>query len=304
MPRISRILHARCTEHCLDRIAKLAPFLYVSFPLLALAACKSPTGSKLYVPTDIIVAAHRGFPGLFPENTLVAVRGALDRGADAVEVDVRLTRDGIPVLMHDPTVDRTTNGVGAVNSLTFEQVKRLDACSKFDPALGPCIVPTLKDALQAVRGRGMLIIELKGPFSTSALASLLAEISREGMQHHVIVASFDFSQLATLRNLSRTIVLARYDQGPGARLALSRLKPTAEMPEKSILLDAPFDARAYITSLFADSMDVIPWTVVNAQEAKALAGLGIRHFLSDVPLAKDELRAALTRAMKLRGIAH
>ena len=79
-----------------------------------------------------VAFAHRGGAGLFPENTLFAFEGALELGATALELDVRATRDGELVVLHDPTVDRTTNGTGPVSSFTLEQLKRLDAGYRFE----------------------------------------------------------------------------------------------------------------------------------------------------------------------------
>ncbi|HID07521.1 MAG TPA: glycerophosphodiester phosphodiesterase, partial [Armatimonadetes bacterium] len=76
-----------------------------------------------------IVIGHRGFSARYPENTLLSFRKAVELGVDGVELDVRLSKDGMAVLMHDATVDRTTNGIGAVADLTWEQLRTLDAGS-------------------------------------------------------------------------------------------------------------------------------------------------------------------------------
>ncbi|NUQ93660.1 MAG: hypothetical protein HOQ26_12205 [Gemmatimonadaceae bacterium] len=119
----------------------------------------------VYPPlSGVIEYAHRAFGGIFPENTLTAVNGAFERGANGVEVDVRLSSDGLPVVMHDPTVDRTTNGHGEVDQLTFGQLRSLDACARAGGQWPPCQVPTPFEVLSAAQHRGRVILDLKGPW--------------------------------------------------------------------------------------------------------------------------------------------
>ncbi len=100
------------------------------------------------------IVAHRGASAYEPENTLRSIHRAIEMSADAVEVDVRLTSDGVPVIMHDPTVDRTTKGKGYVNRMPLKEIESLDA------GFGEK-VPRLDEVLDEVRGKAVLIIELK-----------------------------------------------------------------------------------------------------------------------------------------------
>src|SRR5512139_238892 len=114
-----------------------------------------------------IVFAHRGGAALAPENTLVAFDAGLAAGADGIELDVRLSRDGVPVLMHDPTLERTTNGSGPVGDRTAADLAALDAGYHFErgggfPFRGTGVsVPTLRDVFERHPSASMLI-ELKG----------------------------------------------------------------------------------------------------------------------------------------------
>src|SRR4051794_34519268 len=96
------------------------------------------------------VIGHRGAKAYAPENTLAGIRTAAQQGARWVEVDVKLTRDGVPILMHDDTVDRTTNGKGAAATLDFAELRRLDAGAWFGPAFAGERIPTLEEALALV----------------------------------------------------------------------------------------------------------------------------------------------------------
>lgn len=133
----------------------------------------------------MIVTAHRGAGSLEPENTLRALRRAIALGVDQIEVDARLTRDGRVILMHDPTVDRTTNGTGRVADLTLAEICRLDA------GLGEP-VPTLEDALACVHGKVVLQIELKGSHTAAAV---VRAVVAAGMEDAVILTSFVHQRL-------------------------------------------------------------------------------------------------------------
>ncbi len=118
-------------------------------------------GTSIYEWPGVIVVAHRGSVHLAPENTLAAIEKAIELGADLIEIDVRQTRDGRLVLMHDATVDRTTNGTGRVADLTLAELKRLDAGSWFAPEFAGERVPTLAEALQAMQGRALPDLDIK-----------------------------------------------------------------------------------------------------------------------------------------------
>lgn len=253
--------------------------------------------------TVITVAAHRGFKRVFPENTLVAIAGAYEKGADATEIDVRLTVDRIPVVMHDPTVDRTTNGTGAVSFLTLEQIKQLDACSPFGSSWAPCEVPTLQEALVAARGRGMLILDLEGPYDSAALVSLVEMVRNERMERYVIITSFNYQLLAAVRELTDVIPLGFLRSQMPAVPDIARLGRAIGMPDEESLFAAPATSSAMVTSALSQNVDVMAWTVSTPDEAKALVQLGVRHIISDVPLDKNMLREAAAGSRPASGLA-
>lgn len=241
--------------------------------------------------TGIIIAAHRGFRSAYPENTLVAITGAFGRGADAVEVDVQLTLDGVPVLMHDPTVDRTTNGAGAVGFMTLAQIRELDACSKFPfAAWPPCTVPTLREALESARGHGVLILDLKGSYDWTALESLLDLIRSEGMSQHVLVSSLDYQVLERLRQIDSVIPLGFFDWGIPRTEDVARLGRAVGMPEEHALFADPRESSTLVSSGLSRRVSIMAWTVTNVDDAKALVALGVRGIMTDVPLDKSALR--------------
>jgi glycerophosphoryl diester phosphodiesterase len=131
----------------------------------------------------VAVICHRGGSALAPENTLAAFRKAIKLGADYVEMDVRATHDGGLVLMHDRTVDRTTNGTGAVADLDLDALRRLDAGSKFSPDFAGTKVPTFANALDLCHGRINIYLDHKaGPIRQ--IVKLLRE---HEMLHQVVI---------------------------------------------------------------------------------------------------------------------
>jgi glycerophosphoryl diester phosphodiesterase len=131
----------------------------------------------------IAVIGHRGGKALAPENTLTAFRNAIRLGADYVEIDVRATRDGPLILMHDQTVDRTTDGSGAVRDLDFAAIRRLDAGSKFASHYAGEKVPTLDEALELCRGKINIYLDHK----EAPVPQVLAALKKHRMEKYVVI---------------------------------------------------------------------------------------------------------------------
>ncbi len=144
---------------------------------------------------NLMVVGHRGAAGLYPENTLGGFVRAIELGVDAVECDVRLTRDGHPVIMHDAKVDRTTNGQGAVAEMSLDEVRQLDAGQGER-------VPTLDEVLDLVRGRTQILIELK---VAEAWPLVLAGLRSRGMLADAIVTSSNPEPLRQVRAEERAV---------------------------------------------------------------------------------------------------
>ena len=161
-----------------------------------LAASVAAAASVVAVPSQAapkvraVVAAHRGSPGLAPEETLASYRQALAEGAEVLEGDVQLTADGEMVLVHDDTLVRTTDvetvfpdrAPWRVGQFTLAEIKRLDAGSWFDPRFRGERVPTVRELLETNRGRAGLTLELKSPANSPGVgARLAAELRRAGL---------------------------------------------------------------------------------------------------------------------------
>lgn len=144
--------------------------------------------NPLLEPGRRLVIAHRGASAELPENTLEAFRLGLAQGADALELDVRLSADGVAVVIHDPTLDRTTDRTGIVAALTVGELQRAGM-------LGGARIPTLREVLEAFP-RTPLLVEIK---AAEAQAAVAAEIERAGARERVVLASFKPRALEQLR---------------------------------------------------------------------------------------------------------
>lgn len=161
----------------------------------------------------VLVIAHRGFSGIAPENTLAAFKKAIEVGADMVELDVRLSRDGVVVVIHDESLERTTDGRGKVIDQTLDELKRWDAGSKFHSSFSGERIPTLQEVLQLAHGRVMVNIELKkGNYGRWTILDLaeraLWEVDRAGMVDRVMFSSFDPMAIEWIMKKNQTVPVA------------------------------------------------------------------------------------------------
>lgn len=167
--------------------------LIILAALIALNAGLQLVFASMTGKGETYALSHRGAAALAPENTLAAVRAGGSAGAPFIEIDIRLTSDGVPVLMHDGSLDRTTDGTGRVRERSWEYVNSLDAGSSFSKEFKAEHVPHLGTVLEYMKGASStLLIEVKDPAGNPAIGDTLAEyLKRYGMEKRVVVISFD-----------------------------------------------------------------------------------------------------------------
>nr|WP_073247784.1 glycerophosphodiester phosphodiesterase [Caloramator proteoclasticus] len=156
----------------------------------------------------LINFAHRGASGRYPENTILAFEKALEFGANGIETDVQMTKDGILVLMHDEMVNRTTDGIGFVKDYTFSEIKKLDAGSWFSKEYLNEKVPSVEELLLLVKGKKVVVnFEIKNTIIEyeGIEEKLLDLIYRYGMQKNVIISSFNHYSVVRVKKLSSEI---------------------------------------------------------------------------------------------------
>lgn len=152
----------------------------------------------------MILTGHRGAAELEPENTLLSIQKAIDLSVDQIEIDVHLTRDQHLVVIHDTTVDRTTDGQGAVADFTLEEIKQLDA-GKGER------IPTLQEVIDLVRGKVVLQIELKGPDTAEPV---VRTIEKNNIENEVLLTSFVHERLREARRLNSSLALGALWSNP------------------------------------------------------------------------------------------
>ncbi len=220
--------------------------------------------------------AHRGASAYEPENTLRAFRRAIELGADMIELDVHLSRDGYPVIMHDATVDRTTNGTGYVRDKTLAELKELDA-GKGER------IPTLQEAMELVRGKCGLYIELK---EREAAGPVVDAIHAEEFRD-VIVASSDPYAVREVKRLDPEVPtsllvgeteadfvgLASAVDADYIHLCWENKSPT---PHKLLTPEL-------LSSLHEHGLGVITWHEERPSEIRELIKLGVDGICSDKP---------------------
>lgn len=229
----------------------------------------------------MLVYAHRGFSAQAPENTLASFQAALDAGADGVELDVTLSADGVPVVMHDDTLERTTTGHGLVWRQPLSLLRTLDAGVWFGPGFAGERVPTLEEVL-ALLPTIEVNVEIKG--GRGAPSGLPAAVHRVLDQHaepeRIIVSSFDPRMLRSLRRLDRRwrIALLFGDRGLLARswrIWARALDPEFLHP-KAEILDTVLETE--------DPARINVWTVNEPDAMLQMAKRAVRGIITDDPV--------------------
>ena len=236
-------------------------------------------------PSTLIVA-HRGYSSKYPENTLAAFTAAADAGAHMIELDVCLSRDRRLVVIHDDTVDRTTSGTGAVKTLSWRQLSRLDAGSWFDPSFSGEKVPSLEQVLDAVKGRLLVNIEIK-PEAFEGLSpadaverQVMALVREKQMTDDVLVSSFEWQILENIRQLDPDIALGLLSDTPADESLLhwhQRIDGFSWHPDYRIL------TRAQVDTLHAIGAKVFPYAVKGKIDIGAMLAMGVDGLIIDDP---------------------
>jgi glycerophosphoryl diester phosphodiesterase len=228
--------------------------------------------------------AHRGASGTFPENTLSAFRAAIDAGADMCELDVQLTRDGAVVVIHDDTVERTTDGNGEVAELTLEELRRLDAGAKFKGgAIKGERIPTLDEVFAVTSGKCGLNIELKAGGLEHQVAQIMQ--TRNALSDS-IVSSFDWEYLKKIQQVHFNIRIALLaDEKPVDLMMNAGAMRAHAINPRWDMVTADLCKAAHERGL-----KVYTWTVDADARMRALAECGVDGIMTNYP---ERLRTVL-----------
>ncbi|MGG7621239.1 glycerophosphodiester phosphodiesterase [Bacillus coreaensis] len=253
------------------------------FSPLSQAFAEEPTvGERKQVDN----VAHRGATAYAPENTIAAFDLAVDMKADYIEIDVQRSKDGELVLIHDTTVDRTTDGTGKVGELTFEQLRSLDAGSWKGEQYEGEPIPTFEEILDRYRGKVGILIELKAPELYPGIEKQVAEALKERnldkpQNEKIIIQSFNFESMKTTNELLPLV--------PIGVLTSNRAHTTPEaLQEFSTYADWFNPSYGIVTEELVNQvhslgMKIGSWTVRSQEAADFLFELKVDAIITDYP---------------------
>ena len=254
------------------------------------------------------VIGHRGDSAHFPENTIPSFDRAIELGADAIEFDLRVSRDGEIVIIHDPTVDRTTNGTGAVSSLTLAELKTLDAGARFTtdggrtfPFRGQGLTIPTFDEMLARYTSVPLLIEVKIP---EAARRAPAVLDRHKASRRVVLDSTDAEALEPFRGLSFTTGASLRDVVSILPRTLLGL-PLGQVPYRAFCVPLwyngiPVPVRRLARAGRRTRIPTHVWTINDPRIAEDLWRGGVNGIISDDPGAMLELRRRITTSVAAR----
>lgn len=227
----------------------------------------------------VIIEAHRGDSANAPENTLSAFRRALDLGADSIELDVHPALDGTLMVIHDSTLDRTTNGTGAIQTKTVEQLRRLDAGTWLAPEFADEKIPSLEEVFTLLAGsRTNLNIEIKAsPSGFNVPRALVNLLRRFGRERDYIVSSFNLQALLEVRKIEPQMQLALIGKGPQI-LPQAKLHGLPWIHGEFSTVDKPL-----IEAAHALGMRVNIWTMDDPSRFAYWKGIGVDKICTNCP---------------------
>jgi len=242
------------------------------------------------------VIAHRGFSGAFPENTLSAIIGAIELGVDAVELDVRLSRDCVPVIFHNSSLMPIASCPRRVDQLTVFELKMLDAGVWRGEEFRGERIPTLEEVLALTRGRIPLNLDIKDP---AAIVPVIAAVRAHKMLDEVVLSGCQWAHARRVRQLEpRLHVLMNVDGyvrtllrliSVRVALLLSRMQAHTAQPA-GLNIGHHYAAERFIRDAAALNLPVWTWTVDEPSRAQQLARLGAVSITSNWP---DRIMLAL-----------
>jgi glycerophosphoryl diester phosphodiesterase len=266
---------------------------------LLLACCAKPVSGPAVVRPPSrrpLVIAHRGGARLWPENTLYAFTRARDLGVDVLEMDLQVTADGVLVVMHDSTLDRTTDGTGPVNRLSLSELKKLDAAFRFSPDGGlgfplrgrGITVPTLREVFDALPGMRFNIEPKQS--QPSIIRPLCRMIRERGMTARVMVGSFSQQVLEEFRSECPEVATSASAAEVSAFLATKTGGPTPARSIAAQALQVPEQiggqsllTRELVEAAHARKLQVHAWTINDEESMKRLIALDVDGIMTDYP---------------------
>jgi glycerophosphoryl diester phosphodiesterase len=233
--------------------------------------------------------AHRGASALAPENTIAAFERAVELGADVIELDLHMSQDGELVVIHDDTLDRTTDGSGPVHQRSLAELMRLDAGRWFGEGFAGQRIPRLDEVLDRFAGKVPLALEIKAgsTFFPGIEEKVVSALRERAAIDQTAVASFDHYALRRLKEIEPTIRTAALLVG--RPVSLSALAGPAKAD--GLALEASFVTNTEVEACRAAGLHIVVWVVNDPAQMRHFIALGVDGIITDRP---DLLRLALT----------
>ncbi len=237
----------------------------------------------------MLVIAHRGASGNAPENTLAAFRKAIALGASFIETDLQLSRDARFVAIHDATVNRTTNGQGAVHDMTLADLRKLDAGSWFGSEFSGERIPTLEEILEFSKKNDVVFyLEIKPGGSWGGEHAMISSLRESGEIPRTVVISFDPSIVLSLRKIEPTLMTGLLYDGQ----IENPLDKAVAIGARQLVVRGDLVTPALISEAKKKDLQVVCWTVNHPAHMRLLAAAGVDGIMSDYP---DRLVAAVRK---------
>lgn len=242
---------------------------------------------------NMFVIGHRGASGHAPENTLAAFRRAVALGATFIETDLQLSRDAHFVAIHDPTVNRTTNGNGEVHELMLAQLRDLDAGSWFGSAFSAERIPTLDEILQFSKKSDVVFyLELKPAGAWGGEHALIGALRDSGEIARAVVISFDARQVLNLRKIEPTLMTGLLYDGQFE----DPTEKAVDVGARQLVARGDLVTPALLQQAQKKDLQVVCWTVNHPAHMRLLIEAGVAGIMSDYP---DRLVAAIKKEEKV-----
>jgi len=233
------------------------------------------------------IVAHRGASGHAPENTIAAFERAVELGAQFIETDLHLTRDARFVAIHDPTLNRTTNGSGVVRDATLAELSRLDAGVWFDRQFIGQRIPSLEDVLEFARKHDVVFyLEIKYEAAWGMHHALVAALQGGEAAARTVVLSFDPSTVASLRKLDTSMMVGLLVDNA----KLDAVKTALEAGARQLCPRWDLVTRELVDEAHRADLQVVPWTVNEQSQMRTVIKAEVDGIMTDLP---DRLRAVL-----------
>jgi len=291
----------------------MSRFLYVLITLAAVGALLAAAKTQIEEPDHtmlpslynddgdgFIVIAHRGASAYYPENTMAAFRGAVEMNAEMIELDILLSKDGIPVVFHDATLDEHSDGTGSLADYTLKELKTFDAGGWFDQKFAGAKIPTLEEVLKYAKGKIALNIEIKTESVTDSVEGGVEEktlrlVKKYDMEEHVLISSFDYRAVRHFKQLDPDIPAALlYEKRQSGQLLPSELVAS----NNADAFNCSFRElrKKWWTDIKSNEIPLFVYTVNDRRRMRKLIERGASGIFTDKPDLLREVAEEIARS--------